>query len=519
MEARAIRVEKPFAAAEEMFEQLKAKLASEGTERMSHSDLERMLEVEGRELLRRLYQAHLDLRGLGTAEGPVVGADGVERTHVRIHRRPLTTVFGAVEVERTGHGARGKDSLHPLDAALNLPAERHSLEVRHRVAEAASKGSFEEAARALTKATGAPVAKRQVEEMAARAAVDFDAFYDSRKQSPDADASALTGSLAVITTDGKGVPMRKEDLREATKKAAQERRHKMSTRLSKGEKNKTKRMATVAAAYTVSPFPRTAEDIVKELRPVREAGAARPRPEDKRVWASLEKEPRDVIDEAMHEALHRDPCQLKTWVALVDGNETQLSILGELSRKYGVELNVVVDLIHVLEYLWAASFAFNQEGSGAAEKWVTKRLLEILRGNSSNVAAGIRRSATLRSLSADDRLAVDTCANYLLKYRPYLRYDKYLAKGFPISTGVIEGACRHLVKDRMDITGARWSLEGAEAVLKLRALRASGDFDAYWSFHEGKEHERNHQARYANAAPPAVSPPARRTSRHLRAVK
>jgi hypothetical protein len=326
--------------------------------------------------------------------------------------------------------------------------------------------------------------------------------------------------LAVITSDGKGVPMRKEDLREATKKAAQERRHKMSTRLSKGEKNSTKRMATVAAAYTVSPFPRTAEDIVKEFRPVREAGgAARPRPEDKRVWASLEKPPRDVIDEAMHEALHRDPCQLKTWVALVDGNQTQLSILGELSSKHGIELNVVVDLIHVLEYLWAASFAFNPEGSREAEKWVTKRLLEILRGNSSNVAAGIRRSATLRNLSADDRLAVDDCAHYLLKYRPYLRYDEYLAKGFPISTGIIEGACRHLVKDRMDITGARWSLEGAEAVLRLRALRASGDFDAYWSFHEGKEHERNHQARYANAAPPAVSPPARRTSRHLRAVK
>jgi len=106
----------------------------------------------------------------------------------------------------------------------------------------------------------------------------------------------------------------------------------------------------------------------------------------------------------------------------------------------------------------------------------------------------------------------------LLKYRNYLRYDLYLAKGFPISTGVIEGACRHLIKDRMDITGARWSLDGAEAVLKLRALRASHDFDAYWSFHEAKEHGRNHQARYANATPPTVSPPPRK-SRRLRVVK
>src|SRR5262249_31547734 len=147
----------------------------------------------------------------------------------------------------------------------------------------------------------------------------------------------------------------------------------------------------------------------------------------------------------MHEALQRDPCLLKTWVGLVDGNETQLTILGELSRQHGIELNVVVDLIHVLEYLWAAGYAFNPEGSPEAERWVTERLLEILRGKSSDVAAGMRRSATLRHLSAEDRLAVDDCADYLLKYRPYLRYDEYLAKGFPISTGVIEGACRHLV--------------------------------------------------------------------------
>jgi hypothetical protein len=519
MEARAIRDEKPFAAAEEKYEEVKAMLESEDWQRKSHSDLERMLDVEGRELLRRLYQGHLDLRGPGTVEDPVVGADGVERTRVRIHQRRLTTVFGAVEVERAGYGARGEESLHPLDAVLNLPDERHSLEVRHRVAEAAAKGSFEEGARTLTKATGAPVAKRQVEEMAARAAVDFDAFYDSRRQSPDADASAQTGSLVVLTTDGKGVVMRLEDLRDATKKAAQQRQHKMSTRLSKGEKKNAKRMATVAAVYTVQPFPRTPEDIVKELRPVRETGPARPRPEDKRVWASLEKPSREVIEEAMHEALHRDPCLLKTWVGLVDGNETQLNILDELSRKHGIQLTVVVDLIHVLEYLWTASFAFNPDGSRQAEKWVAKRLLKILRGKSSDVAAGIRRSATLRGLSGEARLAADACADYLLKYQSYLRYDQYLAKGFPISTGVIEGACRHLIKDRMDITGARWSLAGAEAVLKLRALRASGDFDAYWNFHEESEHERNHQARYANAAPPAVSPPPRRKSRHLRVVK
>jgi len=96
---------------------------------------------------------------------------------------------------------------------------------------------------------------------------------------------------------------------------------------------------------------------------------------------------------------------------------------------------------------------------------------------------------------------VDKCANYLLKYAEFLRYDQYLVSGLPIATGVIEGACRHLIKDRMDLTGARWSLQGAEAVLRLRSLRSSGDFEEYWRFHEKEELERNHVTRYAGPIP------------------
>jgi hypothetical protein len=114
----------------------------------------------------------------------------------------------------------------------------------------------------------------------------------------------------------------------------------------------------------------------------------------------------------------------------------------------------------------------------------------------------MRRSATKRALTPERRRPIDRCADYLLKYAEYLRYDDYLAAGFPISTGVIEGACRYLVKDRMDIAGARWSLDGAEAILRLRALKASGDFDAYWAFHEQQELRRNHLERYAGNAIP-----------------
>lgn len=180
---------------------------------------------------------------------------------------------------------------------------------------------------------------------------------------------------------------------------------------------------------------------------------------------------------------------------------TQLRLLKEQAARSGVVLTIVLDLIHVLEYLWKAAFVFHKEGSEQAETWVTERLVRLLHGNSGHLAAGIRRSATLRNLSSEQRLPADRCADYLLKYAEYLRYDQYLEAGLPIATGVIEGACRHLIKDRMDLTGARWSLAGAEAVLRLRSLRSSGDFEEYWRFHIQQEMERNHVARYAGRIP------------------
>jgi hypothetical protein len=162
-----------------------------------------------------------------------------------------------------------------------------------------------------------------------------------------------------------------------------------------------------------------------------------------------------------------------------------------------------VDIMHVTEYLWDASLAFHAEDRSEREQWVSERLLEVLRGRASLVAGGIRRSGTRRRVRGKERKLVDKCADYLIKYKRYLRFDDYLARGFPIATGVVEGACRHLVCDRMDV-GARWSLAGAEAVLRLRALRSSGDFEQYWTYHEQQEYRRNHAVRYAGDEPPPL---------------
>jgi len=509
----------PFAQAEEQFAALRSHLQSEEAQGMTHSELERELEAKGRELLRSLLQAHLATRSPGEASAPVRDAEGQQRTVRRLHERSLATVFGEVEVSRMGYGAEGAGSLHPLDGELNLPQERYSHELRRRAAEQVAKGSYDEAVATLAGTTGTAVPKRQLEELVERAAQDFDAFYAQQSAGPEA-----AGSLLVLSFDGKGVVMRREDLRPATRKAAERRQHKLSKRLAKGEKRHAKRMATVAAVYTVAPFVRTPEEVAGTLAPAHATEPRkRPRPEAKRVWASLEKDPEQVIEEAFEEAHKRDCERRKTWVVLVDGAEQPLRLLAQIQRRHQVELTIVLDLIHVVEYLWQAAFVFCPEGSRELDDWVSRRLLNILHGYASSVAAGIRRSATLRRLPPAQREAADRCADYLLNYAPYLRYHDYLAAGLPIATGVIEGACRHLVKDRMELTGARWSLAGAEAVLRLRALRSSGDFDDYWRFHEAQEHQRNHAALYADHKVPTTRKPsprnARKGSAHLRIIK
>lgn len=511
--------ERSFEQAREEFEDIVRGMDSDEARSMTHSELERELEKKGRELMRKLLQEHLQARGPGECGQPVRDSDGVEMSRVRPQERKLETIFGTVSVERSGYGREGSRSLHPLDAELNLPDKKYSLELCRRVAEEAAKNSFDETFESIGKNTGGHIPKRQIEEIVRRAAHDFDAFYEMRQGQPP--IGEQSSAIMAMSVDGKGVVMRTQDLREQTRKAAKARKHKMGTRLSKGEKKNAKRMATVAAVYTIAPFVRKPEDLVPENNIVR-AGPPPPRPEHKRVWASLEKTPEEVIEKVFEEADFRDHEHQKSWVALVDGNKPQIRILRRIAKDKGIDLTIILDIIHVIEYLWSAGRVFYPTAGSDLENWVRVRLLEILRGKAGYVAGGIRRSATLRSLGSAVRKPVDVCANYLLTYGPYLKYNHYLAQGFPIATGVIEGACRHLVKDRMELTGARWSLTGAEAVLRLRALRSSHDFDEYWTFHEAQEHERNHRNLYAGGIVPPTLKPRRtpeRSHSHLKVVK
>ncbi len=473
-------------------------LADDTSAALTHGELEARLSVDARELVRQLFQDHLDLRAEREERiGAVTDAEANSYGALEAgHARGLQTVFGPVTVSRLAYRHRGSDNLYPADAALNLPAELHSHGLRAVAAIESARGSFSEAAEAIERTTGVGVAKRQVELLAQRSAVDFEAFYQAAARSP-----AEVGDLLVISADGKGIVMRPDALRSGTAKAASKANNKLKTRLSKGEKGNRKRMAEVGAVYDVTPVARTPTDIIGPHDDRPDA----PKATNKWLAASVADNAAAVISAVFDEAERRDPAHHRTWVALVDGAKHQIDCINAEAKTRGVKVAIVCDFVHVTEYIWAAGWCFFPEGDPAVEEWVAEKALGVLKGQASTVAASIRRKATCLDLDPQTRRNADRCADYLLAKRDYLHYHQALEEGWPIATGVIEGACRHLVKDRLDLTGSRWGLTGAEAILKLRALRSNGDFDRYWQFHLQQERQRVHEARYADGAIPTAA--------------
>lgn len=485
------------------FESLVALLTGPEAGGWTHADLEEQVQVHGRELLRCLVQDHLDLRAVRERRvDEVVGSDGVARRAAeRGHQRSLLSVFGQVTVDRIAYRGAGAACLHPADAVLNLPAEKHSHGVRRWAAVEAVRGSYADAHDALHRACGLSVGKRQLEALTQRAAVDVDAFYAQRRPDPRPDTDLL-----VLSVDGKGIVMRPEALRDNTKRNARIKAaaggSKLTTRLTGGEKLGRKRMAEVGAVYDAVPRPRQTRDVITVPGTPASAEPPKPGPVAHGKWltASITVTASEVITQVFAEAARRDPTHARPWVMLVDGARYQLdAIRAEITRRR-IKVPILIDFIHVLEYLWKAAWCLFPQADPAAETWVAEHAITILHGQATNVAAAISDQATRAGLPPTRRRNLDKCIDYLTSKADYLRYEKALAAGWPIATGIIEGACRHLIKDRMDITGARWNLPGAEAILKLRALTSNGDFDQYWTYHLTREHQRTHQNRYQLAA-------------------
>jgi hypothetical protein len=468
------------AGARQEFSSLEDWLSAPPTRQLPLHHIECQQEPRGREVQRLLLQAHIQQRGngdVGPALRVVQGAGSVLFSHRRLHTRLLKTIFGPVQITRMSYSRPGAASIHPLDENLQLPARSFSYELQKRMVKAAVQGTFRETGERIAEITGAPVPTRSIEEVIPDAAADFDAFYAQRDPPPWAD----TGSVLVAAVDGKGIPMIKPEGANP------------QVRLTKGQKRNRKKMATVAAVFTRAPWVRTPQQVVESLfgkdRTIGKADPPPPRPEHKRVWASLTKGKTAVIAEVAAEVSRRDPHGHKTHVALTDG-ERALQI--RVSKQLDVTL--ILDLLHVLEKLWKAAYVFHAEGSLEAEQWVRLRAQRILEGHVSQVVQGMRQTVTKLGLTGNKGKTLSGVSNYLYRNRTRMRYDQYLAAGLPIASGPVEGACKNLIKDRMERSGMRWTEAMAEAIVKLRAIYLSGDLDLYWAFHVQQEQNRLYSA-------------------------
>jgi hypothetical protein len=489
----AVPPDDPFAISQAMFTALTAELGGPAAAGLTAAELEDFLDERGRNVLHQLLQDHYDLRKMREEQqarehpAPVTGTDGIARTRLETgHGRALATLFGTVTVTRCAWRKPGTGNFCPADAALSLPAGRHSHSLAKLAAIEAARGSFDAAHAAIARRCGPVIGKRQVEESVVHAAADIPAFYAARIPEP-----CTRGSLVVVSADCKGIVMRPGALRAATAKAAA-RLGKMRTRLATGEKPNRKRMACLVTVYDAQPAKRRPHDVIAPPGGRHGARPLRPGPKALAKWlaGSVRKDPAEVIAAAFDEAGARDPQHLRTWVVLVDGAEHQLELIRAEAARPGVTIHIIIDIIHVLEYLWGAAWSLHETGDPAAEDWVAVKALAVLAGDSARAAEEITAEADAAGLTGSRRNGAAACVRYLENKRELLRYDQALEAGWPIATGVIEGACRHLIADRLNLGGARWGLDGAEAVLTLRAVISNGDFEEYWRFHLSCEHQR-----------------------------
>lgn len=419
--------------------------------------------------------------------------DGRVLRRLDLHRRPYQSPFGEFTLERYGYGTREGQELElvPLDERLALPAGKFSYLLQEWDQSEAMEASFGQTSQIVERILGLTQHVDSLEQMNRRLAEEVESYHQSQAAPPPESE----GALLVQTIDHKGVPLRHPaDRPTIADHDAQAKR-----------RRDRKRMAAVAGVYSIAPYLRTPEQVLEALFAPpgqrRPEEPPRPRPQNKRLRACLPhtNAQGDEIDgtAAMFgwladETQARNPQGLKTLIHLTDG-EPQLRTVRDVFQA-DVPMVDILDLLHATPRIWALSRLFCRDEAGRTA-FVKQRVGRILRGEVRSVVQGLRSLATRRGVGEKCRAEVNKVCAYFEHNADRMRYDEYLAKGYPIASGVIEGACRHVVKDRMERTGMGWTVAGAQAMLSLRCLWLSDSWDSYLTFRIEQETERLHPHR------------------------
>lgn len=441
------------------------------------------VDVVERELLEKLLELGLEIlteyiasAGDGD-EGEVLERQG--RNLIRLKapkQRVYSSIFGKIEFSRCVYGTRERQKVQwiPLDAKLGMPAAEQSYVLEDLLQKLVVQLPYGEAVKHLGDFLGVRIGQRTAEAMAGRLSEYSHSFRESQP-SPQAKTE---GEIVVMTLDGKGVPVRRpleQRLQEECGIArpawkSRVKYAKSSKRRQRGEPKSRKQMAYVGIVYTVDPFVRTAAEILQEVqRQTRKDD--RPAPRNKRAWAEMTQiregqvsdgQPR-LFSELANEVRVRNRRQKKPLVCVMDGQRS----FRKLFQRVG-QVTPILDIYHSIERLWNAAHCFHPDCSLEAEQFVDRYLKMMLEGKVGSVIGVFKRFT--KTLSGAKRTNLVKVITYLENNRAYMKYDEYLAAGYPIGSGVVEGACRHIVKDRMERSGMRWEAEGAQTVLSLRTI-------------------------------------------------
>jgi hypothetical protein len=418
-----------------------------------------------------LLRLFLVTRAAGRPPAPVTTPDGTRLTYH--DQRPTTyySVFGKVRFARHYFTAPGQEGLCPLDAELSLPARCYSDLLREWAVYGTTDESYRESQTVLERILGLSLSVQALETGVSQAGEHVTTFYE---QPADPTALVPAGTILVVQADGKGVPM------------VQPPTHTPPVRLGKGQKRGKKKEAVVTGFYTIAPYLRTPQEVVAALLqdPGRPEPALRPRPVGKELRATLEGKAVAMRRLAQRVAQREGP-HVQQRVALTDGAEA----LQQQLMAHFPSYTLILDIIHATEYLWDTANALLGETQPQRTAWVRAYLEALLAGQTDAVITTLEAEANDPTCTATQRQAVRRTIGYYQRNRPYMHYDEYLAQGWPIGTGVIEGACGHLVKDRMEQSGMRWTKAGAQTVLDLRAVRLNGHWERYWQFHRQQQHQ------------------------------
>ena len=456
---------------------------------LDHGEREQVICDSGRELQRRLLEATfaLDCARERRVE-QVTSAAGIRHGGVeRGHQRGVISVFGPVRATRLAYRNRREANLYPADARWMLPDDPYSLGMRALVAYHLAEGGYGAAQEVIQARTGARIGRAQLTGLAEDLAAWVDDFY--MIQARHADEHLADGDVIMMQADGKGIALRPEH-----------RAGKQTDAAHPG----IKKMAEIVAVAGFTPQVREPADIAAP--PARRKAHPGPQARDKWVAASITDDIPDMIGAAFEEADRRDPDGLRQRIFLVDGNKQQLGAIAAHAAERGLKVPVLIDFIHVSGYLGKAAAALHPGDPQAAREWADGQRLRVLHGRAkavaatlASVAAKTRAKPSTRHLDLTD---LDKAITYLTNNHTHMRYDKALANGWPIATGMIEGACRFVVEDRFGITGARWSPDGAEVILKLRAVVVNGDLEDYMNYYKTRYLEDVHLLRYDPASIP-----------------